>query len=192
MRPLCVKKLEYFCLHQISKQILSRSTPQRKNPGFCQAHPPRGRLSGVKTRSHKPPSDVFLSCLKSYLCNPKTNSGGNSKRIAVIPPRRHLCVSSIMQPPPTDLSKIIPAERRTKREHVLSVVIVWEERAVLHHWTRAGKQHKGPVQTLLLAVALGQVPCSLCKLNPTSHQSDLHNCITALVQPIPQQLVDSN
>lgn len=42
------------------------------------------------------------------------------------------------------------------------------------------RQHKGPVGTLSFVASLGQVPCSLCELNPTSDWSDLRNCITAL------------
>lgn len=60
---------------------------------------------------------------------------------------------------------------------------LWEKRAVLHHWAQAGKQHKGPgspVETLSFAVSLGEVPCSSCKLNPTSDWSDLRNCVAGL------------
>lgn len=66
-----------------------------------------------------------------------------------------------------------------ERQRLVLVVILWGERAVVHHWTQAGKQHTGPLGTLSSA-AQGQVPCSFCKLNPTSDYSHLRNCITAL------------
>ena len=80
----------------------------------------------------------------------------------------------IMQPPLTDISKRHRQKPTENREAmcIFCCHFVGEE-------SELERQHKGPVGTLSFVASLGQVPCSLCELNPTSDWSDLRNCIIA-------------